>query len=172
MKAAGSSLPIPTRPPTQTEIAGDKGGQTHEFVSTVKELAPPGVIAGLQSFNFRISRADLPHESYEGASGTCRYFLRATVGRTATTAYATKELDIAVQNPKVRAWVGGSCALFDPIAAGFGPRHPVPLPPSFRPMHWRRPAPPTRASSWRSASRTACTLSLSTTARGCAWMTT
>ena len=56
--------------------------------------------ARLQAYQFRFPRAELPHESYEGLNAVCRYYVRASVGRTATTSHATKEAELLVQNPQ------------------------------------------------------------------------
>jgi hypothetical protein len=96
LTAAAASL---LHHPAAAEVSGDKGGAVHEFTSLVRELAAPGSMTGLQSYAFKFSKAELPHESYDGINAVCRYYIKATVGRTATLAHAAKEAEFTVQNP-------------------------------------------------------------------------
>lgn len=65
-------------------------------------LAPPPLrlLCAPQAYQFRFPRSELPHETYEGLNAVCRYYVRASVGRTATTSHATKEAEFVVQNPQ------------------------------------------------------------------------
>ena len=79
---------------------GEKGAATHEFVNIVKELSGPGSLSGLQALKFAFPRAELPQESYDGATATTRYFVRVTISRSgyASGGNIVKEADLIVQN--------------------------------------------------------------------------
>ncbi|KAI5620806.1 vacuolar protein sorting-associated protein 26B [Silurus asotus] len=77
----------------QIELYYDRGDH-HEFVSLVKDLAPPGELSTSQSFNFEFSHVEKPYESYTSQNVKLRYFLRATISRRLND--ITKETDILV----------------------------------------------------------------------------
>ncbi|XP_046718740.1 vacuolar protein sorting-associated protein 26B [Silurus meridionalis] len=77
----------------QIELYYDRGDH-HEFVSLVKDLAPPGELSTSQSFHFEFSHVEKPYESYTSQNVKLRYFLRATISRRLND--ITKETDILV----------------------------------------------------------------------------
>uniref|UniRef100_UPI00358FA2A8 vacuolar protein sorting-associated protein 26B-A-like isoform X2 n=1 Tax=Myxine glutinosa TaxID=7769 RepID=UPI00358FA2A8 len=70
---------------------------THEFVSLVKELAPPGKISQPTSFDFEFNHVEKPYESYRGQNINLRYFLRATLRRRLSD--VVQELELQVLRP-------------------------------------------------------------------------
>ena len=64
----------------QIELYFDRGN-AHDFVSLVRELAPPGELHGPLSIQFEFSRVELPYETYQGINVRLRYFVRVTVQR-------------------------------------------------------------------------------------------
>ena len=73
-------------------------GQKHEFTSLVRELAPPGILSGKKVYKFQFSKVDKQYESYKGAQGYVRYFIRATVTRSGFGQTVAKERDFWIQN--------------------------------------------------------------------------
>jgi len=53
----------------------------YEFISLVRELEAPGVLAGSRSYPFDFSGADKPEESYNGYYARLRYSVRVTISR-------------------------------------------------------------------------------------------
>jgi hypothetical protein len=75
----------------------DKTGE-RQFLQEVVELAPPGSLAGAQSFLFEIGREERPHESYSGLNVRCRYVLAAVVAR-GLAGDLVREREVIVQRP-------------------------------------------------------------------------
>lgn len=74
-------------------------GTVHEFTKVVTDLATPGVLATpTTTFAFRFPAVALPHESYDGMNGRCRYFVRVTVSRGSYLSALTKDIDFLVRN--------------------------------------------------------------------------
>lgn len=47
-------------------------GNNHEFMSLVKELAPPGDLAGSTTFPFEFQNVEKQHETYSGINARLR----------------------------------------------------------------------------------------------------
>lgn len=75
------------------ELFYDRGNH-HEFMSLVKELAPPGEMSRSQTFDFEFPNAEKQHETYSGINVRLRYLVRVTIIRRLSD--VVKELDIAV----------------------------------------------------------------------------
>eukprot|EP00940_MAST-03C_sp_MAST-3C-sp2_P001087 g1087.t1 len=73
-------------------------GQKHEFISLVRELAPPGILSGKKAYQFEFKKVDKQYESYKGTQGYVRYFVRATVTRSGFGQTVAKERDFWIQN--------------------------------------------------------------------------
>ena len=54
---------------------------TYEFTSLVRELEPPGELAGEKSYPFEFTGVDKQYESYDGINVRLRYFVRVTIMR-------------------------------------------------------------------------------------------
>uniref|UniRef100_A0A7S2C2A7 Vacuolar protein sorting-associated protein 26 n=1 Tax=Octactis speculum TaxID=3111310 RepID=A0A7S2C2A7_9STRA len=79
----------------QTEMFYDRGNYS-EFVQTVRELAPAGLLANTQQFSFDFSNKEKEFESYNGLNVRLRYFIRVTIARNYQSNYV-KEQDFIVQ---------------------------------------------------------------------------
>mmetsp|Transcript_32771 Transcript_32771/g.52530 ORF Transcript_32771/g.52530 Transcript_32771/m.52530 type:complete len:298 (-) Transcript_32771:10-903(-) len=64
----------------QIELYFDRGN-AYDFVSLVREVAPPGELSSAVSIPFEFSRVEMPHESYHGINVRLRYLLRVTMQR-------------------------------------------------------------------------------------------
>eukprot|EP00884_Botryococcus_braunii_P015314 jgi/Botrbrau1/2466/Bobra.0226s0025.1 len=64
----------------QIELASERG-HPHDFVSLVRELAPPGEISASTTFPFEFANVEMQYESYRGLQVRVRYLLRVTVSR-------------------------------------------------------------------------------------------
>ena len=74
------------------------GGSTQEFLSLVRELAPPSTLSGSKTYSFDFSKVDKQYESYKGTQAYLRYFVRATVTRNGFNQTVSRERDFWVQN--------------------------------------------------------------------------
>eukprot|EP00042_Codosiga_hollandica_P035232 m.259323 g.259323 ORF g.259323 m.259323 type:complete len:314 (-) comp54584_c0_seq7:1659-2600(-) len=70
-------------------------GNNYEFMSLVKELAPPGELPGSANFNFEFQNVEKTYETYSGMNVKLRYLVRVTIIRRLSD--IVKEQDIAVQ---------------------------------------------------------------------------
>lgn len=64
----------------EVELSSDRGNP-HEFLSLVRDLAPPGEFISQASFPFEFRSVEMEHESYRGLQVRLRYFLRIIVVR-------------------------------------------------------------------------------------------
>jgi vacuolar protein sorting-associated protein 26 len=64
--AADASL-CPVASCLGSELYFDRGNH-HEFISLVKELAPPGELSSNATYDFNFAAAEKPHESYQGVN--------------------------------------------------------------------------------------------------------
>jgi vacuolar protein sorting-associated protein 26 len=64
----------------RVELAGEGRGGRHDFVTLVRDLAPPGVLAATATLPFEFARVELPYESYGGRAARVRYALKASAG--------------------------------------------------------------------------------------------
>jgi vacuolar protein sorting-associated protein 26 len=62
------------------ELAAERGAP-HEFLSLVRDLAPPGQLTAQASFPFEFRGVEMADESYRGAAAALCYALRVTVAR-------------------------------------------------------------------------------------------
>jgi hypothetical protein len=74
------------------------GGSNQEFLSLVRELAPPSTLSGSKTYSFDFSKVDKQYESYKGTQAYLRYFVRATVTRNGFNQTVARERDFWVQN--------------------------------------------------------------------------
>lgn len=77
----------------QVELFYERGN-SHEFMSLVKELAPPGELPGSTNYDFEFQNVEKMYETYSGMNARLRYFVRVTIIRRMTD--IVKEQDIAV----------------------------------------------------------------------------
>lgn len=71
-------------------------GHHHEFLSLSQELAAPGELHQVQTFDFLFKNIEKQFESYQGINVKLRYFIRVSVAR--RIADVTKERDIWVHS--------------------------------------------------------------------------
>ncbi|OJA18284.1 hypothetical protein AZE42_05874 [Rhizopogon vesiculosus] len=71
-------------------------GHHHEFLSLSQELAAPGELHQVQTFDFLFKNVEKQFESYQGINVKLRYFIRVSVAR--RIADVTKERDIWVHS--------------------------------------------------------------------------
>ena len=64
----------------EIELASEKG-RPHEFVSLVRDLAPPGEFVSQQQFNFEFKSVEMEYESYRGSQVRLRYLVRVIMAR-------------------------------------------------------------------------------------------
>ena len=69
-------------------------GNHHDFLSLVRQLAPPGELTQSSTFPFEFLHVDKSHESYTGTNVRLRYFVRVVIIRRISD--IVKELDVAV----------------------------------------------------------------------------
>mmetsp|Transcript_6816 Transcript_6816/g.15085 ORF Transcript_6816/g.15085 Transcript_6816/m.15085 type:complete len:321 (+) Transcript_6816:316-1278(+) len=81
----------------QIELASERG-QFHEFVSLVRELAPPGDLANAKAFPFEFRNVEMQYDSYKGQQVRCRYLLRVTVTGKGMTPDSKKDFTFWVRN--------------------------------------------------------------------------
>jgi vacuolar protein sorting-associated protein 26 len=62
------------------ELAAERGAP-HEFLSLVRDLAPPGQLTAQAAYPFEFRGVEMADESYRGAAAALRYALRVTVAR-------------------------------------------------------------------------------------------
>eukprot|EP00199_Chlamydomonas_sp_CCMP681_P000650 CAMPEP_0119107076 /NCGR_PEP_ID=MMETSP1180-20130426/7935_1 /TAXON_ID=3052 ORGANISM="Chlamydomonas cf sp, Strain CCMP681" /NCGR_SAMPLE_ID=MMETSP1180 /ASSEMBLY_ACC=CAM_ASM_000741 /LENGTH=500 /DNA_ID=CAMNT_0007092509 /DNA_START=118 /DNA_END=1620 /DNA_ORIENTATION=- len=81
----------------QIELSSERG-TAHEFVSLVRELAPPGDLTTAKVFPFEFKDVDLQYDSYRGQAVRCRYLLRVSVTGKGMAPDARREFNIWVTN--------------------------------------------------------------------------
>lgn len=81
----------------QIELASERG-QHHEFVSLVRELAPPGELATLKTYPFEFRNVEMQYDSYRGQQVRCRYLVKVTVTGKGMTPDSRTETNIWVRN--------------------------------------------------------------------------
>lgn len=81
----------------QIELASERG-QYHEFVSLVRELAPPGEMSTTKSFPFEFNNVEMQYDSYRGVQVRCRYMLRVTVTGRGMTVDSRQDFPFWVRN--------------------------------------------------------------------------
>lgn len=64
----------------EIELATERG-HSHEFLSLVRDLAPPGELFTQATFPFEFRSVEMEHESYRGMQVRLRYALRVIVAR-------------------------------------------------------------------------------------------
>ncbi|PRW51123.1 vacuolar sorting-associated 26A-like isoform A [Chlorella sorokiniana] len=64
----------------EVELASERG-HPHQFLSLVRDLAPPGDLTTQASLPFEFGSVEMQYESYRGAQAQVRYLLRVTVAR-------------------------------------------------------------------------------------------
>ncbi|KAL4447861.1 hypothetical protein ABPG75_005080 [Micractinium tetrahymenae] len=64
----------------EVELASEKG-HPHQFLSLVRDLAPPGDLTTQVSLPFEFGSVEMQYESYRGSQAQVRYLLRVTVAR-------------------------------------------------------------------------------------------
>ena len=64
----------------EIELASERG-HPHEFVTLVRDLAPPGDLFTPQAYPFEFRSVEMEYESYKGTQVRLRYLLRVTVVR-------------------------------------------------------------------------------------------
>ncbi|KAL6769979.1 VPS26 [Auxenochlorella protothecoides x Auxenochlorella symbiontica] len=64
----------------EIELASERG-YPHEFLSLVRDLAPPGDLPSQQAYSFSFDNVEMQHDSYLGLKVRLRYLLRVTVAR-------------------------------------------------------------------------------------------
>lgn len=81
----------------EIELASERG-YPHEFLSLVRDLAPPGEFSSQQTFPFEFRSVEMEYESYKGTQVRLRYMLRVTVVR-GLGQTVVKEYPFWVRNP-------------------------------------------------------------------------
>lgn len=81
----------------QIELASERG-HFHDFVSLVRELAPPGEFTSTTSYPFDFKNVEMQYDSYRGLQVRCRYLLRVTVTGKGMTPDSKKEFPFWVRN--------------------------------------------------------------------------
>lgn len=81
----------------EIELASERG-HPYEFLSPVRDLAPPGELHSLQTFPFEFRSVEMQYESYRGMQVRLRYMLRVTVVRGLGQS-VVKDYPFWVQNP-------------------------------------------------------------------------
>ncbi|EFN56736.1 hypothetical protein CHLNCDRAFT_30650 [Chlorella variabilis] len=64
----------------EVELASERG-HPHQFLSLVRDLAPPGDLTTQASLPFEFGSVEMQYESYRGSQAQVRYLLRVTVSR-------------------------------------------------------------------------------------------
>ncbi|KAL4442451.1 hypothetical protein ABPG77_005035 [Micractinium sp. CCAP 211/92] len=64
----------------EVELASERG-HPHQFLSLVRDLAPPGDLTTQMSLPFEFGSVEMQYESYRGTQAQLRYLLRVTVAR-------------------------------------------------------------------------------------------
>ena len=82
----------------ELELFYDRGNH-YEFLSLVQELAAPGELRSVQSFDFEFKNVEKQYESYAGINVKLRYFVRVTVSKRLSD--VVKEKDIWVHSYKM-----------------------------------------------------------------------
>ena len=105
------------------DAAGGPRTAKHDFLTVVRDLAPPGTLTSTLVLPFEFGRVDLPHESYTGRGVRLRYALKASVSRAYAPSVA-REWPLAVQAPRSEppppegvVWCGGGVAAAAPPAS-------------------------------------------------------
>lgn len=82
----------------QIELASERGTH-HEFVSLVRELAPPGEFPdNVKTFPFEFRNVELQYDSYRGPAVRCRYLIKVTVTGKGMTPDSKSEAPFWVRN--------------------------------------------------------------------------
>ncbi|KAG7668997.1 hypothetical protein Ndes2437B_g06734 [Nannochloris sp. 'desiccata'] len=81
----------------EIELVSERG-HPHEFLSLVRDVAPPGDLFSAQTFPFEFRSVEMEYESYKGTQVRLRYLLRVTVVR-GMGQTISKEYPFWVQNP-------------------------------------------------------------------------
>jgi len=81
----------------EIELASERG-HPHEFLSLVRDVAPPGDLFSTQTYPFEFRSVEMEYESYKGTQVRLRYLLRVTVVR-GLGQTVSKEYPFWVQNP-------------------------------------------------------------------------
>lgn len=81
----------------QIELASERG-LYHDFVSLVRELAPPGELVSAKAFPFEFTNVEMQYDSYKGLQVRCRYLLRVTVTGKGMVTDTKKEFPFWVRN--------------------------------------------------------------------------
>ena len=67
----GACAPLPLRVSPRTELFYERGN-SHEFMSLVKELAPPGELLNSTNFDFEFQNVEKTYETYSGLNARLR----------------------------------------------------------------------------------------------------
>lgn len=81
----------------QIELASERG-QPHEFVSLVRELAPPGELPNAVTFPFEFRNVEMQYDSYRGQQVRCRYLIKVTVTGKGMVPDSKKEAGLWLRN--------------------------------------------------------------------------
>lgn len=81
----------------QIELATEKS-HPHEFLSLVRDLAPPGEIISQQSLPFEFKAVEMEYESYRGSQVRLRYSVRVIIARSMGQSLV-QDYFFEVQNP-------------------------------------------------------------------------
>ncbi|KAL6753618.1 vacuolar protein sorting-associated protein 26-domain-containing protein [Haematococcus lacustris] len=81
----------------QIELASERG-VAHEFVSLVRDLAPPGDLNSSKVFPFEFKNVEMQYDSYRGQQVRCRYLLRVTVTGKGMTQDSRRDFNLWVTN--------------------------------------------------------------------------
>jgi len=81
------------------EILYDRNNR-QEFLHSVKELSPPGTIAGKKQFKFHFTDTNKQHESYDGMNVRLHYYVQVTVSKNYSS-NVVETRDFIVQNTSV-----------------------------------------------------------------------
>ena len=96
---AGIKVRLLGRIELSPDAAGGPRTAKHDFLTLVRDLAPPGTLTSTLVLPFEFGRVDLPHESYTGRGVRLRYALKASVSRAYAPSVA-REWPLAVQAPR------------------------------------------------------------------------
>lgn len=82
----------------QIELSSERGTH-HEFVSLVRELAPPGEFSdNVKTFPFEFRNVELQYDSYRGPAVRCRYLIKVMVTGKGMTPDSRAEAPFWVRN--------------------------------------------------------------------------
>lgn len=83
----------------QIELASERGSP-HDFVSLVRELAPPGDVAtaAQKPLTFEFRNVEMQNDSYRGLQVRCRYLLRVTMTGKGMVTDTKKDVSFWVRN--------------------------------------------------------------------------